>query len=73
VSKNLEGFSPEEKKTLVEMASLVSAMAKDGIRFEICMIAARAFGVDSKSILPKINQIHSGYISLIGYRVEVFR
>jgi uncharacterized protein len=72
VSKNMEGFSPDEKKTLAEIAALLSAMSKDGIRFEICMIAARAFGVDPKSILPEINQINNGYISLIGYQGRGF-
>jgi len=72
VSKNMEGFSPEEKKTLTEIAALISAMAKDGIKLEICMLAARAFGVDPKSILPEITQINNGYISLIGYQGRGF-
>jgi intracellular sulfur oxidation DsrE/DsrF family protein len=72
VSKNLEGFSPEEKKTLAEIAALISAMSKDGIKLEICMLAARAFSVDPKSILPEITQINNGYISLIGYQGRGF-
>lgn len=72
VSKSMEGFSPEEQKVLAEIATLVSAMSKDGIKLEICMIAARAFGVDSKSILPEITQINNGYVSLIGHQANGF-
>jgi uncharacterized protein len=72
VSKNMEGFSPEEKKTLAEIAALISAMSKDGIKLEICMLAAKAFEVDPKSILPEITQINNGYISLIGYQGQGF-
>ena len=72
VSKNMEGFSPEERKVLAEIAALISALSKDGIKLEICMIAARAFVVDSKSILPEITQINNGYISLIGYQGNRF-
>jgi uncharacterized protein len=72
VSKNMEGFTPEEKKTLAEIAALISTMSKDGIKLEICLIAARVFGVDPKSILPEITQISNGYISLIGYQGRGF-
>jgi intracellular sulfur oxidation DsrE/DsrF family protein len=68
VSKNMDGFSPEEKKTLAEIATLLSTMSKEGIRLEICMLAAQAFGVDAKSILPEFTRVNSGYISLIGYQ-----
>lgn len=70
VSKSTEGFSSDERRTLAEIATLVSAMSKDGIKFEICMIAARAFDVDAKSILPEITQINSGYVTLIGHQAN---
>jgi intracellular sulfur oxidation DsrE/DsrF family protein len=43
-------------------------MSKEGIKLEICMLAAQAFGVDAKSILPEFTRVNSGYISLIGYQ-----
>ncbi len=67
VSKNREGFSAEENKMLDEIASTVSVMSKDGIRFEICMFAAKYFQVEAGSILPEIKQVENGWISLIGY------
>jgi intracellular sulfur oxidation DsrE/DsrF family protein len=72
VSKNMDGFSPEEKKTLAEIATLLSTMSKEGIKLEICMLAAQAFGVDAKSILPEFTKVNSGYISLIGYQGRGF-
>lgn len=71
-SKNIKGFSPEEQKKAAEIATLVSTMSKDGIKFEICMIAARAFGVEPKTILPEITQIGNGYVSLIGHQANGF-
>jgi intracellular sulfur oxidation DsrE/DsrF family protein len=68
ISSKREGFSPEEQKTLDEIAGMVSKMSKDGIKLEICMVAAKVFGVDPASILPEIKQVGNGWISLIGYQ-----
>jgi intracellular sulfur oxidation DsrE/DsrF family protein len=45
-------------------------MSKEGIRFEICMVAVKVFGVEASSILPEIKQVHNGWISLIGYQAK---
>jgi intracellular sulfur oxidation DsrE/DsrF family protein len=70
ISKNRDGFSPEDQKFLDEIAGTVSAMAKDGIRVEICLFAAKLFGVDPGSVLPEIKQVGNGWISLIGYQAK---
>lgn len=72
VSKNRDGFSPEEKKTLADIATLLSTMSKEGVKLEICMLAAQAFGVEPNSILPEFTRVNSGYISLIGYQGRGF-
>jgi uncharacterized protein len=70
VSKNKSGFTAEDQKILDEYASTLSAMTKDGIKFEICLIAAKLLGVDPSSILPEIKQVGNGWISLIGYQAK---
>lgn len=50
------------------IADKISAMAEDGVRFEICMTAAHAHDVPAASILPEIVQVGNGWISLIGYQ-----
>ena len=70
VSKNIESFSADEKKFLAEISHTITAMSKEGIRFEICMVAAKVFGVEASSILPEIKQVHNGWISLIGYQAK---
>jgi intracellular sulfur oxidation DsrE/DsrF family protein len=70
MSKNKEGFSPEEQKSLDEIANTISIMAKDGIRIEICLVAANIFGVDPGSFLPGIKPVPNGWVSLIGYETK---
>jgi len=70
ISKNREGFSPEEQTILDEIASTISEMSKDGIKLEICLVAAKVFGVDPASVLPEIKHGANGWISVIGYQAK---
>jgi len=70
ISKNREGFSPEDLKSLDEIANTISAMAKDGINFEFCLVAAKFFNVDPASVLPEIKGVGNGWIPIIGYQAQ---
>lgn len=72
ISRNREGLKPEDNAALDEIASEVSAMSKDGIHLEICLVAARIFKVDPATVLPEIEQVENGWISLIGYQAKDF-
>jgi uncharacterized protein len=63
-------FGPEQnqQKELDAVAGKIAAMNKDGINFEICMTSAHALNIDPESILPEINKVDNGWISLIGYQ-----
>ena len=67
-----EGVSPEDYKMLDAIRDRISAMAKDGIKLEICLFAARMFGVDPSIVYSDIKQIENGVISLIGYQAKGF-
>jgi intracellular sulfur oxidation DsrE/DsrF family protein len=68
VSTKTEGLSAEDREKVAKIAESIAAMAKDGIRFEICLFAVDAYGVDRKSILPEIKHVGNGWISLVGYQ-----
>ena len=70
ISKNREGFSNEDQKSLDEIANTISAMSKDGINLEICLVAAKVLNVDPVSVLPEIKKVGNGWISEIGYQAQ---
>ena len=70
LSKDKQGFSAEDQKLMDEIAQTVQAMAKDGIKLEVCDFAAKVFGVDTASILPEIKHVPNGWISLIAYQAK---
>ena len=51
-----------------KIADIISAMVKDGIKMEICLVASNIHGVDPESVLPDIKHVYNGWISLIGYQ-----
>lgn len=70
ISKNRDGYSPEEQKMLDQIAGIISEMSKDGIKMEICLFAARSLGIEAASILPEIKHVGNGWISVIGYQAK---
>jgi intracellular sulfur oxidation DsrE/DsrF family protein len=68
VSKSKKGFTPEEQKHLDAIAGIISEMARDGIKLEICLAAVHLTGGDAGSILPEIKQVGNGWISAMGYQ-----
>ncbi len=68
LSKNRDGFTAEEKKMLEEFDQVLAAMAKEGIRLEICMFAGNVMGVDPASLPDVLVHVPNGWISAIGYQ-----
>jgi intracellular sulfur oxidation DsrE/DsrF family protein len=70
LSTNKDGFPSEEHEIIDNIADIITAMAKDGIKMEICLYATKAFGIESDSILPELDQILNGWLSVIGYQAK---
>lgn len=45
-------------------------MKKDGVKLEICLYAAKVMGVDKATILPEIDRVGNGFVSVIGYQMQ---
>ena len=70
ISKKKEGFSPEDQKSIDEIADTISSMSKDGIKSEFCLIAAKYFEVDPATVLPEVKIVGNGWISLTVYQAQ---
>ena len=70
LSTNKDGFPSEEHEIIDNIADIIAVMAKDGIKLEICQYATKASGIESDSILPEIEQILNGWLSVIGYQAK---
>jgi intracellular sulfur oxidation DsrE/DsrF family protein len=72
ITNKREGVSADDHKILDAIAGKISEMAKDGIKLEICLFAARMMGVDPATVYSDIKHTENGVISLIGYQAKGF-
>lgn len=55
-------------EALASIAESVETLQELGVRMEACNGATRAFNVDNDTLLPGIEPVRSGFISLMGYQ-----
>jgi intracellular sulfur oxidation DsrE/DsrF family protein len=68
VSTTRPGLSADQQAALTKSDALIHELARLGVKFEVCALAARLFGVDTTSILPGIEVVGNTFVSLIGYQ-----
>jgi intracellular sulfur oxidation DsrE/DsrF family protein len=70
ITKKRNGSTPDDQVILNEIAATISAMSRNGIKFEICLVSAGAFKVDTSAVLPEVTRVGNGWISEIGYQTH---
>lgn len=55
-------------EALASIAQSIETLQEIGVRMEACNGATRAFNVDNDTLLPGIEPVRSGFISLMGYQ-----
>lgn len=55
---------------LSSIAESVRALKARGVRMEVCAVATRVFGVDNARVLPEMEVVGDGFISLIGWQTQ---
>lgn len=67
LAKDRQGLSRDEREMTDLIATRVTALAKEGIRFEYCLYAARNAGVEPAEV-PGMIPVGNGWIASIGYQ-----
>lgn len=70
VSTDRKGFESEEVVEVDKFADTIRQMKKDGVTFEICDYAAKVMGVDPATIMPEIDHVGNGFVSVAGYQAQ---
>jgi len=70
ISPSREGFTEADNKALDAFADTVRQMKKDGVRLEVCDYALKVLGVDPGSIMPEVDHVGNGFISVIGFQAQ---
>lgn len=70
ISTDRKGFGDSDDEALDAFADLIRKMKKEGVRFEVCDYALKVLGVNPDSVLPEVNHVGNGFISIAGYQMQ---
>ncbi|MEN8136681.1 MAG: DsrE family protein [Thermodesulfobacteriota bacterium] len=68
ISADRSGFKKEDYGEIDKFQEMIRQLKKDGVRLEVCLYAAKVMKVDPATILPEIDRVGNGFISVIGYQ-----
>lgn len=70
ISTDHRDFKDSDKEALAEFANMIRQMKKDGVKIEVCLYALKVLGVDPATILPEVDKVGNGFISVVGYQAQ---
>ena len=70
ISTDRNGFKESDNEALDKFANMIQLMKKDGVTLEVCDYALKVMGVDPKTVLPEVDHVGNGFISIAGYQAQ---
>lgn len=70
LSTDRTGLEKEEAAAYDKVADMLRQFKKDGIKLEVCMYAVQVVGVNPATLLPEIDRVGNGFISVLGYQAQ---
>ncbi len=64
------GFKGADLEALEQFADKIRQMKKDGVKLEVCLFAVKVQGVDPATLLPEVDRVGNGFISIAGYQAQ---
>jgi len=70
ISTDRNGFKASDNEALDKFANTIREMKAEGVTFEVCDYALKVMGVDPSTVLPEVNHVPNGFISISGYQAQ---
>ena len=70
ISSDKTFFTGSDAEEVGKFHETLRQMKKDGVTMEVCLYAAKVLGVDKATIIPEIDQVANGFVSVIGYQMQ---
>ena len=70
LSSDKTPFNGAEWAEVEKFQETLRQMKKDGVKLEVCLYAVEVMGVDKATIMPEIDQVGNGFVSVIGYQMQ---
>lgn len=70
LSSDRSGLDKDEVAAYDKVAELLRQFKKDGVRLEVCMYAVKNAGIDPATLLPEVDRVANGFVSILGYQAQ---
>ena len=70
ISTDRSGFNKTDHEELDKFSKTIRQMSANGVKFEVCDYALEVMGVDPKTVLPEVDHVPNGFISIAGYQAQ---
>jgi intracellular sulfur oxidation DsrE/DsrF family protein len=70
LSSDRSGFDEKAGAEIDKFQATLREMKKDGVVLEVCVYALEVLGVDPATVMPEIDQVGNGFISVAGYQAQ---
>ncbi|NIQ96327.1 MAG: DsrE family protein, partial [Desulfuromonadales bacterium] len=68
LSTDRSPFNGAEWAEVEKFQETLRQMKKDGVKLEVCLYAAQVLGVDAEKIIPEVDRVGNGFVSVVGYQ-----
>jgi intracellular sulfur oxidation DsrE/DsrF family protein len=70
LSTDLTPFDQKEQADIHKFQATLKQMKKDGVTLEVCRFALKGMDVDEETVIPEIDPVDNGFVSVIGYQMQ---
>jgi len=70
LSTDSASFNEAELAEVQKFQTTLKQMKKDGVTLEVCRYALKGMGVDEATIIPEVDPVDNGFVSVIGYQMQ---
>jgi len=70
LSSNRSGFEKNDIAEIEKFQATLRQMLEEEVKLEACLYAVKAFGIAPDTLMPEIQQVGNGFISVAGYYAQ---
>jgi intracellular sulfur oxidation DsrE/DsrF family protein len=70
LSTDRSQYKPEDVAEVDKFHTTLRQMKADGVKLEVCQYALQVLKVDPATVIPEIDQVPNGFVSIVGYQAQ---
>ena len=72
ISTDRDGFEKSDAAALDKFADMIRQMKQEGVKLEVCGYALKVLNVDPATVMPEVDRVGNGFISIAGYQAQEY-